>query len=59
MTELSVVLCIACAQAVAQSRNEPWVDSGRTDDQLQEMVVNEITPERWYAKTRNDDELKP
>lgn len=44
MTELSVVLCVECAVAVAESRNEPWIDPGRNDDQLQEMKANGIEP---------------
>lgn len=44
MTELSVVLCVECAVAVAESRNEPWIYPGRNDDQLQEMKANGIEP---------------
>lgn len=36
MTELSVVLCIECAAAIAESRDEPWIHAGFSDEQLQE-----------------------
>ena len=47
MTDLSVVLCINCAAAVAKSRNKPWINPGYNDEQLREMEANGIQPKRW------------
>ncbi len=46
MTELSIVLCVECAVAVAKVRNQPWIDAGRSVAQLQEMKDNGIEPRR-------------
>ena len=48
MTEASVVLCADCAIAVARFRDEPWLDPGRTDDQMEEMEANGLEPKRFY-----------
>lgn len=55
MTELSVVLCLDCAAAVSETRNKPWINPGRNDDQMREMEANGIEPKRWYGEGEVDD----
>jgi len=44
MTDLSVVLCVDCAVAIAEERGELWENPGYNEDQLREMAANGIKP---------------